>query len=135
MAKINIEKTYFYLASLITLVITIAIVIGFINNAVQYFLPFAFDQATMPERSIRERIVNDKYGPIESREELNQKLEEVTQEEIEAFRNRQVEAERRQSLRSMLGQLLSLCFVVPLYLFHYRRAARISSADQNQTDQ
>ena len=133
MAKINIEKTYFYLASLITLVITIALVIGLINNAVQYFLPFAFDPTTMPERSIREQIVNEKYGPIESQDEMNQKVKEVTQEEIEAFRDRQIMMERRQSLRSMLGQLLSLCFVVPLYLFHYRRAARISSAPESST--
>jgi hypothetical protein len=66
---------------------------------------------------------------------MDQRIKEVTEDEIQAFRDRQIQTERRQSLRSILGQILSLCFVVPLYLFHYRRAARISSADQNQTDQ
>lgn len=134
MAKINIEKTYFYLASLITLVISIALVITLINNIVQYFMPYAFDQQTIPERSIREQIVNEKYGPIESKQEMDQRIKEVTKEEIQAFRDRQIETERRQSLRSILGQILSLCFVVPLYLFHYRRAARISSTPQPSTE-
>lgn len=133
MAKINIEKTYFYLASLITLVISIALVIELINNIVQYFMPYAFDQSSMPERAIREQIVNEKYGPIESQEEMNEKAREVTEEEIKAFRDRQIEVERRQALRSILGQILSICFVVPLYLFHYRRAARISSTEHPTT--
>lgn len=125
MPRITIEKLYFYLTSLVTLVITIILVILLANSLVRYAFPYAYDSG-MPVSAIKEQIVNEKYGPIESQSELKRRAAEVTDADVDAYLERQAGSERRQTLRDMLAQLLSLAFVVPLYLFHYRRAVRIS---------
>lgn len=125
MEKLNLEKAYFYAASLVLLIALVILVTTFISNTVNYIFPSSRIYAG-DEYALREQIVRNKYGPEISNEELKEKIKLVTNKEIQEFLQKQINQERAQLLRSLLSQVLSLAFILPLYLFHYRMARNLS---------
>mgnify|MGYP000134111761 CR=1 FL=1 len=125
MEKPNLEKVYFYAASLVLLIAFVILVITLISNLVNYLIPSTRIYA-QDEYALREQIVRSKYGPELSSEELQEKIWSVTDNEIKDFLQKQANQERAQLLKSILSQALSLAFVLPLYLFHYRMARKLS---------
>lgn len=125
MEKINLEKLYFYAASLVLLVVLVVLIITLISNIVNYFLPSTIIYG-QDEYALRQQIIMSKYGPEIPDEELKKKIEQVSERDIQEFLQKQIDQERAQLLRSLLSQLLSLAFILPLYLFHYRMARNLS---------
>jgi predicted PurR-regulated permease PerM len=122
--KLDLERIYFYASSLVLLIVLVVLTITLIGNLVNYFIPSTaiYNQ---DEFAIREQIVRSKYGPEISNKELKEKMSKVTDREVREFLQKQINQERAQILKNILSQVLSLVFVIPLYLFHYRMARKL----------
>lgn len=132
--KPDFEKIYFYSASLISLVVIIIILVLVAGSLVDYFIPSAYFNGLfgMDERTIREQIVFEKYGPDLAEKEIKEKIAQVTEEEVENYKKRQVKMARNESLRSLMREAIALIFVFPIYGFHFSKARRLSSQNQKE---
>lgn len=128
--KHNLEKLYYYSASLLSLLVIIVLLILIAGSIVDYIIPPNYNRFEgLNENAIREEIVFQKYGPNLSEKELKQKKSSITQKEIEDFKKKQLELQRKDILRSLLKELISLALVSPIYIFHFLKARKISEKD------
>lgn len=127
--SISLEKAYFYLVSLITLVMSLFFIISLVNSGIDYLFPYSYAK-TIPDADLRREYVIEKEGGFTSETELEQKAQQISEEELKEFKETRIERDiaemRRSSLRSMLNSVIALIIVLPVYFWHFRKARMLS---------
>lgn len=133
--KVNFEKLYYYSVSLVSMVIIIILLILLAGYIVDFFIPTSYEFGPMNESMIREAIAIQKYGPSLSEKELKERMAEVTDKEITEYKRRQLDFVKKDALKRLLRSLIALIFVLPIYLFHFSRARKISNQKEQPASQ
>ncbi|MGE5453990.1 MAG: hypothetical protein ACM3O9_02205 [Methylocystaceae bacterium] len=130
----NLARIYFYLVALVTLIICIFQIFSLVNATADYLFPTydMYAKLNYSAEEVRNRMVVEQYG-VKDETETKKLAQQITVAEVEAYRAKIEKQDRENQKRQMQKRLftsgISLIFVVPIYLYHYRLARKTDAVD------
>jgi hypothetical protein len=111
--KYSIREIYFYLVSLVMLIIIVFNLFSLVNGIIEWFEP---QQLHIEAKYLRTRLEDE--NPDATEEELDQLVAD------EAERRREQEEARREFYRwkRIAQPVIAIVIAFPIYLYHWRRA-------------